>query len=76
MNFTLDDSSNELAFSAAWAVQAPGTPDVDRFFLQTYHVAQAPGATLNFSFTGTAFAIFGSTGPAHVRPAAPCARRR
>ncbi|KAH9916893.1 hypothetical protein B0H21DRAFT_702923 [Amylocystis lapponica] len=63
MSFTLNDFSAELPYSDTWAVQPPSDPNLSSFFLQTYHVAQAQGATLNLSFTGSAIASLGSRVP-------------
>ncbi|KAH9924597.1 hypothetical protein B0H21DRAFT_712449 [Amylocystis lapponica] len=63
---------HELPYSDTWAVQPPSDPNLSSFFLQTYHVAQAQGATLNLSFTGSAIALFGFKGPGHIRVACGC----
>ncbi|CDO68093.1 hypothetical protein BN946_scf185044.g1 [Trametes cinnabarina] len=68
MNFTLDDSDPSLSYSpAGWAVQLPNDPLLDRFFDSTYHAAQQDGATLSFTFAGSAFAVYGSKGPGHAK---------
>ncbi|KAH9939199.1 hypothetical protein B0H21DRAFT_825239 [Amylocystis lapponica] len=53
-------------------VQPPSDLNLSSFFLQTYHVAQAQGATLNLSFTGSAIALFAFKGPGHIRVACGC----
>ncbi|KAH9885079.1 hypothetical protein C8Q73DRAFT_660246 [Cubamyces lactineus] len=68
MNFTLDDSDPSLSFSTSdWAIQNSSDPYLDRFFDNTYHVAQRDGATISFQFQGSGFAIYGSTGPGHAK---------
>ncbi|KAH9857401.1 hypothetical protein C2E23DRAFT_927322 [Lenzites betulinus] len=65
-NFTLDDTDPSLSYSSnGWAVQSPTDPDLTEFFDETYHAAQADGATMSFTFQGTAFALYGSKGPGH-----------
>lgn len=67
-NFTLDDTDPSLTYSSnGWAIQPPTDPDLQEFFDQTYHAAQTDGATVSFTFQGTAFALYGSKGPGHVR---------
>ncbi|KZT03361.1 uncharacterized protein LAESUDRAFT_365987 [Laetiporus sulphureus 93-53] len=67
MNFTLDDDSPDLIYSASgWGIQSASNPDLESYFQRTYHVAEADGATVNFTFTGSALAIYGSTGPGHA----------
>ncbi|EMD34234.1 hypothetical protein CERSUDRAFT_97493 [Gelatoporia subvermispora B] len=66
MNFTLDDTSPDLAYSPGWAVQSPTDPSLSRFFQGTYHTPQIDGATVNFTFTGNAVALYGTTGPTHA----------
>ncbi|GBE82957.1 hypothetical protein SCP_0413440 [Sparassis crispa] len=62
MNFSLDDSSPELVYSSDWGIQPAADP---AFFQGTYHVAEADGATVNFTFSGSAVVLYGSKGPGH-----------
>lgn len=68
MNYTLDDDSTLLVFSNGWGVQNSQNPYLDQYFLQTYHVAQTDGASLNLTFPGSYpyVAIYGSKGPGHA----------
>lgn len=53
MNFTLDDSAPQLAYSPTWDTQSSKDPDLLSFFQSTYHTAVADGATVNITFSGT-----------------------
>ena len=66
MNYTLDDTASQLAYSSGWASQSPSDPNLAEFFKNTYHAVQSAGATLNLSVEGTALYIYGSKGPHHV----------
>ena len=55
-NFTIDDTSPDIVYSANWAAQTTADSSLDKFFETTYHSAQADGASANLTFTG-AFAI-------------------
>ncbi|KAI0761526.1 hypothetical protein BD413DRAFT_617049 [Trametes elegans] len=68
MNFTLDDADPSLSYSTdGWAVQRTDDADLDEFFDRTYHAAQQDGATMTFTFSGSAFALYGSKGPGHAK---------
>ena len=67
MNFTLDDDASQIVYSSGWGIQSPGSAALDEYFDHTYHVAEQNGASVNLTFTGSAIAIYGSTGPGHVR---------
>jgi len=66
MNFTLDDDSSQIVYSAGWGVQSADNSDLDQYFARTYHVAEQDGASVNVTFIGSAIAIYGSTGPDHA----------
>ncbi|CCM06165.1 uncharacterized protein FIBRA_08405 [Fibroporia radiculosa] len=67
-NYTLDDDDPRISYaSAAWDIQNSSNPDLDAYFDRTYHLARSSGASFNFTFTGSAFSLFGSKGPGHVR---------
>ena len=69
MNFTVDDADASFIYSAnGWAVQSQNDPDLNQFFQRTYHVATQDQATMSFQFSGSAFTLYGSKGPSHVRP--------
>ncbi len=67
MNFTVDDADPTFAYSTGWAVQSGTDADRDEFFQGTYHAATADEASMSFQFQGSAFALYGSKGPGHVR---------
>ncbi|TFY55205.1 hypothetical protein EVJ58_g8392 [Rhodofomes roseus] len=66
MNFTLDDDAGQIVYSSGWGVQSSDNADLDEYFERTYHVAEQDGATVNLTFSGSAVAIYGSTGPGHA----------
>ncbi|KAH9921007.1 uncharacterized protein B0H18DRAFT_1213150 [Fomitopsis serialis] len=45
---------------------SPDNADLDEYFDRTYHVAEQDGASVNVTFSGSAIAIYGSTGPDHA----------
>ncbi|KAI0261772.1 hypothetical protein BC834DRAFT_894613 [Gloeopeniophorella convolvens] len=67
MNFTLDDASGLLTYSSAWESQPNNDPYLSSFFQSTYHAALSDGASVNFSFSGSAVFVYGSTGPQHAQ---------
>lgn len=67
MNFTVDDADPSFSYSNGWAVQSDSDADRDEFFQSTYHVATVDGASMSFQFQGSAFTLYGSRGPGHVR---------
>ncbi|KAA1475884.1 hypothetical protein DENSPDRAFT_842761 [Dentipellis sp. KUC8613] len=72
MNFTLDDSSPQLIYSADWELQPANDPSLSSFFQSTYHAALQPKATVNLTFTGNAVYIYGSKGPGHAKFTVQC----
>ncbi|KZT66672.1 hypothetical protein DAEQUDRAFT_442196 [Daedalea quercina L-15889] len=66
MNFTLDDDASQIIYSAGWAIQGTHSADLDQYFERTFHVAEQDGASVNITFSGSAIAIYGSTGPGHA----------
>ncbi|TFY57500.1 hypothetical protein EVG20_g8523 [Dentipellis fragilis] len=72
MNFTLDDSSPQLIYSADWELQPANDPSLSSFFQSTYHAALEPKASVNLTFTGTAVYIYGSKGPGHAKFSVQC----
>ncbi|KAI0060911.1 hypothetical protein BV25DRAFT_915422 [Artomyces pyxidatus] len=71
MNYTLDDASAYIFYSPNWEVQG-NDPDVASFFQSTYHAALADGASLNFTFLGSAIYMYGSRGPQHAQYSVNC----
>ena len=68
MNFTVDDADPSISYSTnGWNVQFPNDTDLDQFFERTYHVAVQDRASLIYQFVGSAFTLYGSKGPEHVR---------
>ncbi|CAG7850900.1 SubName: Full=Uncharacterized protein {ECO:0000313/EMBL:CCA68253.1} [Serendipita indica DSM 11827] len=66
MNLTADDTSPNFSWSGEWRRQATNQVSInDNFFLKTYHAAQTKGAKVSITFVGSAFQIYGSTGPNH-----------
>ncbi|ETW85003.1 hypothetical protein HETIRDRAFT_470070 [Heterobasidion irregulare TC 32-1] len=72
MNFTLDDSAPQLVYSPTWDTQSSKDPDLASFFQSTYHTAVADGATVNFTFSGSAIFLYGSKGPGHGKYSVQC----
>lgn len=72
MNFTLDDDASQIVYSPGWGIQSPDNAALDEYFERTYHVAEQTAASVNLTFTGSAVAIYGSTGPGHVCPPPSC----
>ena len=69
-NFTLDDTAQQLIYDG-WASQSPTDQNALQFFGGTYHAAQTSNAHVNMTVSGSAFYIYGSKGPRHVRPRFP-----
>ncbi|KAK7679656.1 hypothetical protein QCA50_017368 [Cerrena zonata] len=66
MNFTIDDTSPQLIYSTGgWGVQSPSDAQKAQFFQGTYHAAQADGASMNMTLSGSAVYLYGSRGPDH-----------
>ncbi|EPS94715.1 hypothetical protein FOMPIDRAFT_1026112 [Fomitopsis schrenkii] len=66
MNFTLDDDASQIVYSSGWGIQSPDNSALDEYFERTYHAAEQNGVSVNLTFTGSAVAIYGSTGPGHA----------
>ncbi|EIN08202.1 hypothetical protein PUNSTDRAFT_52662 [Punctularia strigosozonata HHB-11173 SS5] len=61
-NFTVDDSSPIITYApaGAWSDSSTADSKLDQYANSTFHATNVSGATASFSFTGTAFYLYGA----------------